>query len=162
MSASLWPHGLQHSKLPWPSPSPGICSNSSSLSWWCHPTTSSSVAPFSSCPQSFPASGSFPMSHLFTSGGQSIGVSASSSVLPMNVQGWLAKYKCILWDELCPWNRCIEMLMIIICEWDYFRNEVFADIIKLISWQGKGLIGESNGTPLQYSCLENPMDGGAW
>ena len=70
-------------------------------------------------PQSFPASRSFPVSQLFVSGGQSIGVSASSSVLPMNVQGWFAKYKCILWAELCPWNRCIEMLMIITCEWDF-------------------------------------------
>ena len=88
VSSSLWPHGLQHSRLPCPSPSPGVCSNSSSLSWWCHPTISSSVAPFSSCPQSFPASVSFPVSWLFTSGGQSIGASASASVLPMNIQDW--------------------------------------------------------------------------
>ena len=68
--------------------SPRVCSNSGPLSWWCHPTISSSVAPFSSCPLSFPASGSFPMSQLFTSGGQSTGASSSASVLPMNIQGW--------------------------------------------------------------------------
>ena len=88
MPNSLWPHGLQHTRLPWPSPSPGVCSNSCSLSQWCHPTISSSVIPFSSCPQSFPASGSFPMSQFFASGGQSIRASASASALPMNIQGW--------------------------------------------------------------------------
>ena len=88
MSDSLWPHGLQHTRLPCPSPSPGVCLYSCPLSRWCHPTISSSVVPFSSCPQSFPASGSFPMSQLFVSGGQRIGVSASASVLPMNIQGW--------------------------------------------------------------------------
>ena len=88
MSDSLWPHGLQHTRLPCPSLSPGTCSNSCSLSWWCHPVISSSVAPFSFCPQSCPASGSFPRSQFFPSGGQSIGVSASASVLPMNIQDW--------------------------------------------------------------------------
>ena len=88
MSDSLWPHGLQHVRYPCPSPSPRARSNSCSLSQWCHPTISSSVVPFSTCPQSFPASGSFPMSWLFTSGGQSIGASASASVLPKNNQGW--------------------------------------------------------------------------
>ena len=82
MSDSLWAHGLQHSSLHCPSPSPGVCSNSCSLTWWCHLTISSSIAPFSSCLQSFPASGSL-MSELFASGGQSIGVSAS--VLWMNI-----------------------------------------------------------------------------
>ena len=88
MFDSLWPHELQHTKLPCPSLSPGVCSNSCPLSQWCHPTISCSVAPFSSCPQSFPVSGSFPVSWLFTSGGQSIGNSASASVLPKNIQGW--------------------------------------------------------------------------
>ena len=83
MSESLPHHGLQDA-----SPVPGVYSNSCPLSWQCHPTTSSSVIPFSSCLQSFPASGSFPMSQLFTSGGQSIGVSAPASVLPMNIQDW--------------------------------------------------------------------------
>ena len=73
-------------RLPCPSPAPGVCSNSCALSWWCHPTISSSVVPFSSCLQSFPASGSFPMSRLFSSSGKSIGASASASVLPMNIQ----------------------------------------------------------------------------
>ena len=82
------PHGLQHARLPCPSPTPEACSNSCPSSWWFHPTISSSVVPFSSCFQSFPASGSFQMSHFFTSGGQSIGVSASASVLPMNIQDW--------------------------------------------------------------------------
>ena len=87
MSDSLWSHGLQHAWLPCPSLFLGICSQSCPLIWWCHPTISSSVIPFS-CLQSFPASGSFPMSQFFTSGGQSIGTSASASVLPMNIQGW--------------------------------------------------------------------------
>ena len=88
ISGSLWPHELQHARLPCPSPTPGACSNSCPLSRWCHSTISSSVIPFSFCLQSFPVSGSFPMSQFFTSGGQSIGVSASTSVLPMNIQDW--------------------------------------------------------------------------
>ena len=88
MSDSLQAHRLQHARLPCPSLSPGVCSNSCPWSHWCHPTISSSVVPFSSCLQSFPAPGSFPMSQLFTSGGQSIGASASASVLPVNIQGW--------------------------------------------------------------------------
>ena len=88
MSDSLWPQGLQHPRLPCPSPSPRACSNSCPLSQWCHPTISPSVVPFSSHLQSFPASGSFLMSQLFASGGQSIGASASVSVLPMNIQDW--------------------------------------------------------------------------
>ena len=88
MSDSLWPHGLQHARPPCPSPIPGVYSDSCPLSWWCHPTISSSVVPFSSCLQSFPASGSFQMSQFFTSVGQSIGVSASTSVPPMNTQDW--------------------------------------------------------------------------
>ena len=88
VSNSLWSHELQHARPPCPSPTPGVHPNPCPLCWWCHPTISSSVVPFSSCPQSFPASGSFQMSQLFTSGGQSIGVSASASVLPMNTQDW--------------------------------------------------------------------------
>ena len=88
MSNSLWPHGLQHAMLPCPSLSPRVCSNSCPLSQWCHPTILSSVDPFSSCSQSFPASGSFQVSHFFASGSQSIGVSASASVLSMSIQGW--------------------------------------------------------------------------
>ena len=88
--SSLQPHELQHARPPCPSPTPRVHPNPCPLSQWCHPTISSSVIPFSSCPQSFPASGAFPMSQLFTSGGQSIGVSASASVLPMNTQDWSA------------------------------------------------------------------------
>ena len=86
MSDPLQLHGLQHARLPCHSQSPGVCSNSCPLSWWCHPTISSSVVPFSSCPQSFQASGSFPMSQPFASGGQNI--RASALVLPMNLQSW--------------------------------------------------------------------------
>ena len=88
MSDSLRPHELQHARPPCPSPTPGVYPNSCPMSWWCHPAISSSVIPFSSCPQSLPASGSFPMSQLFTWGCQSIGVSASASVLQMNTQDW--------------------------------------------------------------------------
>ena len=88
LSDSLRPHGLQHTRPPCPSPTPRVYSNSCLLSRWCHPTVSSSVVPFSSRLRSFPASGSFPMSHFCTSGGQSIGVSGLTSVLPMNIQDW--------------------------------------------------------------------------
>ena len=88
MSDSLRPHGPQHARLPCPSPTPGVHPNPCTLCGWCHPTISSSLVPFSSCPQSFPASGSFQMSQLFTSGGQSVGASASASVLPVNIQDW--------------------------------------------------------------------------
>ena len=88
VSDSLWPHRLQHPRLPCPSLTPGACSNSCPSRWWFHPTISSSVTFFPSHLQSFPASGSFPMSQFFTSGGQSIGVAASTSVLPVNTQDW--------------------------------------------------------------------------
>ena len=88
MSDSLQPHGLQHARLPCPSPTSGVYSNSCPSHRWCHPTISSSVIPFSSCLQSFPASGSFPMSRFFALGGQSIGASVLASVLPMNIQDW--------------------------------------------------------------------------
>ena len=88
VSNSLQPHESQHARPPCPSPTPGVYSNSCPSSWWCHPAISSSVIPFSSCPQSLPASGSFPMSQLFTWGGQSTGVSALTSVLPKNTQDW--------------------------------------------------------------------------
>ena len=88
VSDSLWLNESQHARPPCPQPTPRVYSNSCPSSQWCHPAISSSVIPFSSCPQSLPASGSFPMSQLVTSGGQSIGVSASASVLPMNTQDW--------------------------------------------------------------------------
>ena len=88
VSDSLQPHEPQHTRPPSSSPTPRVYPNSCPLCQWCHPTISSSVVPFTSCPQSFPASGSFPMSQLFASGGQSVGVSASASVLPVNIQDW--------------------------------------------------------------------------
>ena len=94
MSNSLWPHKLQHTRPPCPSPTPRVYPNPCPLSQWCHPTILSSVVPFSSGPQSLPASGSFPVSQLFTSGGQSTGVSASISVLPMNTQ---LQYQSFQW-----------------------------------------------------------------
>ena len=96
MSDSLWPQGLQHSRILYPPLSPGVCSDSCPLSWWCHPTISSSIVAFSTCPQSFPASGSFPVSWVFSSElavcirFQSIGTSALGTVLPMNIQGWFS------------------------------------------------------------------------
>ena len=99
VSDSLWPHESQHARPPCPSPTPGVYLNSCPLSWWCHPTISSSVFPFSSCLQSFPASGSFQMSQLFTSDGQSIGVSPSTSVLSMNTQDWFS----------LGWTGCISL-----------------------------------------------------
>ena len=101
MSDSLLPHGLQHARLPCPSLTPGACSNSCSLSQWCHPTISSSVIPFSSCLPSFPASGYFPMSQVFASGGQSTGDSASASVLPMNIQYWFP-LSWLVWFPCSP------------------------------------------------------------
>ena len=99
VSDSLQPHEPQHARSPCPSPTPGVYPNPCPLSRWCHPTVSSSVGPFSSCPQSFPASGSFQMSQLFARGGQSIGVSASTSVLPMNTQDW----------SPLGWTGCISL-----------------------------------------------------
>ena len=90
VSNSLWPCGLQHARLPCPSPSPGVCSNLCPSGRWCHPNISSSVIPFSSCLQSLPAAGSFQMNQFFTSGGQSIGASVSASVFPMNIQDWFS------------------------------------------------------------------------
>ena len=89
VSDSLWPHGLQHTRLSCPSPSPKTCSSSCPLSQWYHPTISFFIALFSSCPQSFPVSGSFPMSWLFASNGQGVGASTSASVLPKTIQGWI-------------------------------------------------------------------------
>ena len=100
VSDSLRPHELQHPRPPCPSPTPGVHPNPCPLSRWCHPTISFSVVPFSSCPQSFPASRSLQMSQLFTSGGQSIGVSALASVLPMNTQDW-SPLEWTGWISLC-------------------------------------------------------------
>ena len=107
-SESLRPYGLRHARLPCPSPSPGACSNSWPLSRWCHPTISSSAAPFSSCLQSFPASGSFPTSQFFPSGGQSIGITASASVLPVNIQ---IDFFRIDWFDLLAVQGCLKSLL---------------------------------------------------
>ena len=110
MAHSLWPHGLQHTKLPCPSLSPRVCSKSRPLSWWCCPTISSSVAPFSSCPQSFPASGSLPMSHFFASGGRSIRASVSASVLPVNEYSGLISF-WIKWFDFLAVQGTLKSLL---------------------------------------------------
>ena len=101
VSDSLWPHGLQHTRPPCPSLSPGVCPSSFPFNRWCHPAISSSVIPFSSCLQSLPASGSFPMNQFFASSGQIIGASASASVLPMNIQDWFP-LRLIVWSPCFP------------------------------------------------------------
>ena len=109
ISYSLQPHGLQHARLPCPSPSPRACSNSCPLSQWCHPTISSSVIPVFYCLLCFPESGSFPMSQFFTSDGQSIGALASASVLPMNIQGWF--FFRIDWFDLLTTHGILKSLL---------------------------------------------------
>ena len=109
MSDSLWPHELQHTRPPCPSPTPRVYPNPCPLSWWCHPTISFSVVPFSSHPQSFPASGSFQISQLFVSGGQSIRVSASPSVLPMNIQDLI--FFRLDWLDLLAVQETLESLL---------------------------------------------------
>ena len=110
MSDSLWPHGLQHARPPCPSQTPGVYPNSCLLSQWCHLTISSSVIPFSSHPQSFPTSGSFQMHQIFASGGQSIGVSASTSVLPMNTQDWSISFR-MDWLDLLAVQGTLKSLL---------------------------------------------------
>ena len=109
MSNSLWPHGLQYSRLPCPSPASRAFSNSRPSSWWCHLTISSAIIPFSSLLQSFPTSRSFPVSQFFTSGVQSIGVSASASVLPMNIQDWFSLR--LIWLELLEVQGTLKSLL---------------------------------------------------
>ena len=110
MSDSLRPHGLQHARLSYPSSTPRAYSNSCPSSRWCHPTISSSVIPFSSCLQSFPTPGSFPMSQLFPSCGQSIRVSASASVLPVNIQDWFPLGNHMLTFYLIRWSQqCVSL-----------------------------------------------------
>ena len=129
VSDSLRPHEPRHTRPPCPSPTPGVYPNSYPLSWWCHPTISSSVITFS-CLQSFPASGSFPVSQFFTSGGQSIGVSASASVLPMNIPGWLPG-EC----TQSPVNRplCPEWWRSQYAGWKV--QTFYSDIVTGITWK---------------------------
>ena len=166
MSDSLWPHGLQHARLPCPSPTPGADSNSCPLRRWCHPTISFSVVLFS-CLQFFPASWSFQMSQFFASGAQSTGVSASASVLPMNTQDWYP-LGWTGWISLLSTFRGRTVRFYLMREfWDRFKTT-----------QGKyfgGFLGGSRGKeptcqcrrrrfnpwlgrPLQHSFLENPME----
>ena len=137
VSDSLQPHESQHTRPPCPSPTPGVHSDSRPLSPWCHPAISSSVVPFSSCPQSFPASESFPVSQLFAWGGQRTGGSALASFLPKKSQGWSPS------------------------EWTGVKNPPAnaGEIGDSGSIPGSGRSpGEGNGHSLQYSCLENPID----
>ena len=115
VSDSLWPHESQHARPPCPSPTPGVYLNSCASSWWCHPAISSSVIPFSSCPQSLPASGSFPVSQLLTWGDQSIGVSASASILPVNIQDWSPVGSWL--DLLAVQGTCKSLLQHRLCNW---------------------------------------------
>ena len=125
MSDSLQPHELQHARPPCPSPTPRVHPNPCPLCWWCHPTISSSVVPFSSCPQSFPASGSFQMSQLSTSGGQSIGISASTSVPPLNIQDWSPLGRTG-WISLQSYNSQIKINRI----YAFWRNLPKRDIME--------------------------------
>ena len=160
MPSSSWPHELQLTSLPRPSLSPGVCSNSCSLSWWCHPTISSSVAPFSSCPQSFPASGSalhirWPKCWSF-----------SFSISPSNEYSGLISFR-IDWFDLLVVQGILKSLL------QHHDLKAFpsgSDSKASVCNAGDpGSIpglgrspGEGNGSPFQYSCLENPMDRGAW
>ena len=182
MFHSLWPHGLQHTRLPCPSATPRAFSNSCSSSQWCHPTISSSVVPFSSCLQPFPASGSFPMSQFFTSHGPNIGFSASASVLPMNIQDQFP-LGLIGWSPCCPSDSqessptpqfksisssALNFLYIIL---NYIlgfpggsngkESACNAGDLGSNPWSSRSP-GEGKGYSLQYSCLENSVFGGAW
>ena len=158
---------LQHTRLLCPSPSPRVCSNSCLLSWWCHPTVLSCVTPFS-CLQSFPVSGSFPVSQLFASGGQSIGASASASVLPINIQCWFLLGLTSLISRRRQWHPIPVLLpgkshgrrgLVGYSPWGLKESDTTE---RLHFHFSLSCSGEGNGNPLQCSCLENPRDGGAW
>ena len=136
MSDSLRPNGLQHTRLPYPSPTPGVYSNSCPLSQWCHPTISFSVIPLSSCLQSFPASGSFQMSQFFIQRRQ---WQPTPVLLPGKSHGWRSLVGC------SPWG----------CE----ESDT---TVQLLFHFSLSCVGEGDGNPFQCSCLENPRDGGAW
>ena len=148
MPGSLWPHELQHARPFCPSPTPGVTSNSCPLSRWCHPVFSSSVIPFSSCPQSLPASGSFPMSQLFEWGGQSIGVSASASVIPMNTQDWSP----LEWTGWTSFQS--KGLSRVFSNTTVQKHKVSCYLAPDKMWS----TGEQNGKWLQYACLEKYMN----
>ena len=134
MSNSLWPHELQHTRPPCSSPSPGVCPSSCTLYQWCHPTISSSVFPFSSCLQSFPASGSFQMSQLFASGGKSI--RASASVLPMNIHGWFPLRLTGLMSLLCMGLSRVNPGFWVSPEEKNVRELIFLSRSSLVWWTG--------------------------
>ena len=172
MSDSLRPHESQHIRPPSPSPTPRVYSNSCPLSRWCHPAISSSVIPFSSCPQSLPASGSFPMSQLFASGGRSIGVSASASVLPMNTQDW-SPLGWTGWISLQSKGLRVYLDLhkyVCICVYIYIWSFLSGSAVKnppanagdtdSILELGRAP-KEGNDNPLHYSFLGSPMDRGA-
>ena len=186
LTDSWRPHELQHARPLCPSPTPGVHSDSRPSSQWYHPVISSSVVPFSSCLQSFPASGSFPMSQFFASDSQNIGISASASVLPMNIQDW---FPWGLTDLMSLQAKGLSRVFSnnIVQKHQFFGGQLSFIVqlshpymttgktIALTRWTfvckvmsllfnmlSRLVIGEGNGTPLQYSCLENPMDGGAW
>ena len=168
VSHSLWPHELQRTRPPCPSPTPGVHPNPCSSSRWCHPTISSSVSPFSSCPQSLPASGSFQVSQLSSSGGQSIGVSASTSVIPMNTQDWFP----LGWTSGIFQRRQWHPTPVLLPGKSHGRRSLVGcspwgrwgpDTTEWLHFHfSLSCIGEGNGNPLQCACLENPRDGGAW
>jgi len=162
VSESLWLHEPQHSRPPCPSPTAGAHLNSCPLSQWCHPTISSSVIPFSSCRQSFPASGSFQMSQLFTSGGQSIGVSASTSVLPMNTQDWPAQ--TLILSETPPLNHCHKTLHQILCSWDtsFFMAKTWCASAPApsIQYHASNLDWEGGGFRMGNTCI--PVADSRW
>ena len=149
MSDSLWPRGLQHTLLPCPSPSPGVYSNPSPLSQWCHPTNSHSVIPFSSRLQSFPASGSFPLSPLFTSGGQSIRCTY--------MYGWRRQWHPT--PVRLPGKSRGQRSLVGCSPWGSEESDM-TERLHFHFWFS--CIGEGNGNPLQCSCLENPRDSRAW
>ena len=166
MCDSLWPRGLQHARPPCPSPTSRGCSNSCPSSQWCHPTISSPVLPFFSCLQSFPASGSFPMSQFFTSGGQSI--AASLSVLPMNIQDWFPSgLTGLISLQFKGLSRVFSNTTV--KKWFILGRciHIFVKIV-LQCWRpgfhhGSGRSPrEGNGNSLHCSFLENSMDKGAW
>ena len=138
LSDSLWPHGLQHARPPCPSPIPRAYSNSCPSNWWCHPTISSSVIPFCSCLQPFPASGSFPMSQFFTLGGQSIGILASASVLPMNFQDWFPL-----------WLTYMSYMSTLICV--IYSSQTYWTVEELLP--GAGMVGEMGELLLNENVL---------
>ena len=166
MTDSLLSHGLRHARFPCPSPTSRGCSNSCPSSQWCYPTISPSVLPFFSCLQSFPASGSFPMSQFFTSGGQSIG--APLSVLPLNIQDWFPLgLTGLISLQFKGLSRVFSNTTV---KKRFILGRCIHIVVKVVlqCWRpgfhhGSGRSpGEGNGNSLHCSCLENSMDKGAW